>query len=668
MTVVVTPPPPRTWGRAFFAGLVVLAVLSVGLRLHAQKYDYFMMDEYIADAVVGHVLEVGKPDTNWVRTRVIREFRYDQFNFSSYYLASALALSVASSIGVEVEAEERVRWLRAANAVLAGVALVLIGLVGLRLGGPWAGSTAALLGATQVSLIQDALYARPEMFVVVLTLVLFLVVTGGTGPASRARAVVAGVTLGVLVACKITFAMLLPFVCVALLVRASGDRRVSLGLWLLAASATGFVVGVPYALLAPSEYLNGIHYLVTQYASGRPPHGALDGDVLSRFEHSGRYLLETAGWPALLLAALGAVLLARTPAGRAEKFLVGGILAGGLYFLQSRAFFERNLSHVLPFVFVLTGVGLTCAVRRIAQHKGWRSFAALALLVACLWRPTTVSHLLVGEALARPTRQVEQRELRRIELAGEIPLDALHLVDRIDPIAEHFCSGWVFRLDDVGDVRTARRLAEMQARGWIAAPMRIAGPFAGLQVSTLHTYHGGDVVFVRPPSPARPGCRLGLARLPAAATGSSGADRIERVGHAIPDGYPPQATGLPAGATAYGTWDAGDAPTGRIAYRGPLCPHQTLPIAAGPTLASLRLRIAFDDGSGVASTAYDGTFPTLAGGWFGLVLRDDSMQCTTIEVSVEDPSTAWGTWVGLGPPIERRAPPTSSPFSSTDTQ
>jgi hypothetical protein len=657
--------PTRAWRHAWVGLLLALALATVGVRLQAQQHDYFMMDEYIAVAVVDHVIRTGTPDTNWARTQVTREFRYDQFNFSSYYLASAGAFLLAARLGATVETADRVRWLRAANALLAGVAVLLIGLVALRLAGPWAAIAAALLGASQVSLLQDALYARPEVFVTVLTLVLYLVVSRGSEPLSSRRAASAGAILGVLVACKISFAMLLPFVLAALVLRSTRDRWLPMSAWFFAAVGVGFAVGVPYALLAPDEYLHGIHYLVNQYATGHPPHGALDGDLLSRLAHSGRYLLETAGAPALLLAIVGAAVLTRAPASRAEKLLLVGILASGLYFLQSRAFFERNLSHALPFAFALSGVGLVWIAHRISRPAAARHALALLLLVACLWRPLGVSHLLVGEALARPTLQAQQREIERIERAGDVLIDALHLVDRIDAVAEHFCSGWAIRLDDVGDVRTGRRLAELQTRGWIAEPMRIAGPFSGMLVSTLHTYHGGDVVFVRPSSPPAPDCRLALARLPAIATGSADANALAPEGNAIRNGYPPQAIGLPRDAIAFGTFDGTDVPTGRVTYRGPLCPHQALPIAAGPSLAALRLRIALEDAAGASSTVFDGAFPTLAAGWSGLALRDDVARCTMIEVSVEDPSSAWGTWVGLGLPVDRATVPASLPVSTS---
>src|SRR5690606_37726439 len=158
----------------------------------------------------------------------------------------------------------------------------------------------------------------------------------------------AGAVSGLLVACKITFVALLPFVALAVWLGAAPGRRWPAVAGLGLATLAGFALGAPYALLAPSEYFAGVSHLVNQSSGGHWPHGAAESGLGARLLFSGRYLLETCGWPTLLLFAIGAVVTLREGERRLLCFLVG-IGATAVYFLQSAVFFERNLSHALPF-------------------------------------------------------------------------------------------------------------------------------------------------------------------------------------------------------------------------------------------------------------------------------------------------------------------------------
>jgi hypothetical protein len=640
----------RQW--IFLVLLSAIALAAGVARWNAQKHHYYMMDEQIAEAVVSHVLSTGTLDTNWARTDVLPDFRYDQYNFSSYYLSAAIAVRIAGALGFPTADDQLLSRLRNGNAVLAALAIALAGWIGLRLGGGWVGTCAAVLTSIQVSLFQDALYARPDVFASLLTLSLYLVSTTGPGSPSAGRIAVAGLVLGLMIACKITFALLVPFTLVAFALRMPHQAWLRGFIVFAATAAAGFALGAPYAVAAPSEYLHGVHYLVTQYSNGLPPLGVAGGDLSARLAHSGRYLFETVGWPSLLFTLLGAWALLRMRRDRpAMVLLLFGTLASGAYFLQSSAFVERNFSHALPFAFVLVGLGIV-AVARVATTRVWiRAGLGLALLVLCAWTPWHVTQLLVRDALARPTLALLAREREKIDASGEVYIDAAHHAERVAAVATRFCSGWVIKLEMFGDVHSRDQIEALRSQGLIAEPLRFEGPFHRLQVSTLHTYHGGDLVFLRPPVPAAPGCRLALTRLPAEAVATPEPDVLQREGHAVRDGHPPEARGLPPNALVYATWDWNDAHTGTISYRGELCPGQSLPVAAGPSPASLRLRIDLADANGTLTNLHDGAFPTLAEGWTGITLRSDAGACARIELTVEDPATHWGTWVGLGAPL-----------------
>lgn len=649
--------PAARQARPAVLAVLALAFLAGWLRVDAQRHDYRMVDEQIPVAVIEHMRATGTPDTNWGRTRVQESFRYDQYNFSSYHLAG---LAATGLLPLEDPAHPQgalLHELRLVNAGLGALAVLMAGALGFRLRGGVAALAAAALTALWVGGVQDSLYARPEAFATVLACALFFL---ATGLVTGVRVAAAGLVGGLLVACKVTFVLLLPFALAALWLGAVPGRRLRVAVAFASAVAAGFAAGAPYALLAPSEYLHGLHYLVQQYGSGHWPHGAGDSALSARLAHSGRHLLETCGWPALLLFVPGAVACMRA-GDRRVLLMLAGVGGTAAYFLQSAVFFERNLSHAMPFAFAIAGAGLAWLTPRWPQRPWARGLLAAVAVAAVVAPAAGVTRRLLHDALPGRSAAVAAAAEQELRASGLAVMNAGHDLHQVTALADRFCGRWVQRLHDFGDRGTRARLDGLVSGGQLALVRRVPGPFHGLQVSTLHTYHGGDAVFLAPPARRTADCSLHLYPLPGAAAPASAAG-ITLSGDAGRDGHHPGAQGLPAGAAVFATWAGDDANRGRVTYRGPLCDHEVLPVVSGPVGAGLRLRIEMT-GMGAPTVLYDGEPLRGADRWVGLGVRRPGLRCVPVRVVAEDRSTAWGTWIGLGAPLT--IPPISAPEGRT---
>jgi hypothetical protein len=640
---LVTPAARRA--RPVMLAVLALALLAGWLRVDAQRHDYQMVDEQIPVAVIEHMRATGTPDTNWARTGVQETFRYDQYNFSSWHLAGLVATRLLPLEDPAHPQGALLRELRLVNAALGALAVLLAGAIGFRLRGGVAAVAAAALAAVWVGGVQDSLYARPEAFATVLTCALFFL---ATGTVNGVRVVAAGALGGLLVACKVSFVALLPFVLAALWLGAAPDRRLRVVAQFGLAAAAGFAAGAPYALLAPSEYLHGLHYLVRQYSGGHWPHGAGDGALWARLAHSGRYLLETCGWPVLLLFAVGAVACVRARDRRVLTFLAG-VGATAVYFLQSAVFFERNLSHAMPFAFAIAGTGLAWLLSRGPQRPLARGVAAAAAVALVALPAAGVTQRLLRDALPGRSAAAVAAAEQELRAAGQAVMNAGYDLGQATALADRFCGRWVQRLQDFGHPGTRSQLDALVAEGRLAVVRRVPGPFHGLQVSTLQTYHGADAVFLAPPARSAAECPLHLYPLPDRAPPAATAG-VELHGDAARDGHHPGALGLPAGAAAFATWAGDDANQGRITYRGPLCDHEVLPVVSGPVGTGLRLRVE-TTGTAAPTVLYDGEPLRGADRWVGLGVRQPGQRCVPVRVVAEDRSAAWGTWIGLGAPL-----------------
>jgi hypothetical protein len=641
--------------------MLLLALAAVVVRWHASEGTYVHPDEQMPEHVVGRILAEGTLDTDWGRSAVSPIFRYNQFNFSSYHLALAAVEYLSGHRQQDLADPAALRaHARKLSCLLSGLIVVLAGLLAWRLGADLlAAPVAALLTAASVALFQDAIYARPETFVTTLTLLLALLLTARRLPPG-AMLGLSGLILGILLASKVSFALLLPFPPMVVATRVLPDRTGAVRPWhfhaalaaYLGCCVAGFAIGAPYAVAAPWQYLEGVSRLMHEYSDGYGPHGFPEGSLVQRLGYALRYLDYTLGWPVLLLAAGGlAALLRRRDA--IACLTVAGPLLMLLYFSQTHAFFERNFSHVLPVVFALGGIAVAILARAVARRlpapamvaAAVASVAALVLARPSLAHSRTLYELTTG-ALDSPKRILAEQA--RVTHGGNVDVVDVGYGQPIENPHDGLCRPLVYKVVDYGDPHTADRVRARLAEGWRRLGV-VDSPFHGSPTSTLWTYHAATIVFLEQPG------RLDDAACDAALIPL--VDDARLVAPEVPithdaawtrDGFPSDAQAPGWRFPLFASWSNNDAGTGAIAI-GPFaaCGPVTLPYITGPETAHLRLHIE-RLGAGRSDVVYDGRGPTMLH-WSALRLGSADA-CASWLVRAADEGTGWGQWIGLGAP------------------
>lgn len=641
--------------------LAGLALAALALRVDAQQHDYFHPDEAIATGVVDTVLASASPDTNWARAPVPEQFRYNQYNFSSYYLFLAGLEKVALSLGAQPGdgGGSHLPRLRLYSAWLAAAGIVLAGWLGFRLQGATAGLVAAALAVVATPLFQDALYARPETFSTLLVLALLLVTTRRDFAAPLPMAV-SGLLIGVLVATKVSFALLLPFPAIALAAQGPRSMRVRAVVLSLAAIALGFAMGAPGAVAHPGEYLEGLAYLFNQYGNGHWPHGSVDAGLAERVLHTAAYLDHVLGLAVLLAAAIGMVLLVR---GKPfpEAVVVAAILLTLAYFVQSRTFFERNLSHGLPVVFVIAGMAVSWASHRLSARKPVRLVLATSMALLLCWPASLVTWTLVHSALPqRHAGEVTDLE-QRLAGQGYLLVDGGWDFARARLMAPPACGKTAMRFIDYGDRHSTEQITRLQRELGLEIVGHVRGPFHGAPASTLQTYHGSDFWYLAAAGKARD-CAFSLAPMPRQPPGAFLETQASTGGTAARDAYHPAAAMPDWQGDLYGTWAGNDANLGTITLASPrTCAPIALPIITGPGAQAPTVQASriLDDAS--SQSLHDGPLPLVGSGWVTLRLEPPQGACSRFIVSVRDQGKGWGEWVGLGQPYPLPASNQQSP-------
>jgi len=483
--------------------LAVAAIVGLGFVLRVAYYQesYGHPDEAITVEVVGHMRQSGDWDTNWAKATKLEEgFRYNQYNFSSHLFATfgfyrlMKVLPGTSSWRSEREGFFVYRFFSVLLASLVvGQTLRLAG----HLGGWGAMLGAGWLVAVAVQLVQDAHYSRPEAFVTMLT----LAAVGACWPRAKVQpsAVLGGAVLvGLLVACKISMLLLVWLPLVPVL---TGEVKARMKGWLaaliLSGLFAGFTLGAPGAVANPAALVNGIEFLMNQYAGLHPPHSHLNEGWVA--DLLGGYYVATLGWPLLICGAVGGgVLVWRRR--WAELALVGGpvVLFTG-YFATRTVFFERNLSHVLPLFLVLAAVGAAALVEAIGgrvRAPGWAlAVAASGVFAVCAVPGLRLTAPLLAEEFSGAGSDrhmafeaaLKQRypggEWKEVSLLNDGPLIELAARLKADrrPV--------LLRITDYNDEWSAYNLKTFAARFDAKLVADCPGNFVRVPVCTLHTYH-----------------------------------------------------------------------------------------------------------------------------------------------------------------------------------
>ncbi len=651
------------------AVILVLAFTLAGglLRFQAQQIGaYSHPDEQIALAVVTKVLQTDTADTNWARTDVSERFRYDQYNFSSYYLFAAYIETLSGDAEGDVAHPigRMVRHLRQLSVWLGTLCILLAGALGWRVAGTTASATAAGLTAISVTLFQDSLYARPEAFVTALSLALLLVLT------SRRlhRGIVltlSGLIIGLLIACKITFLMYVPFPILLapafLSTQDEGDSsNPHLVYWsgslcaYFLAMGIGFYIGAPYAVQFPWEYINGVKYLFTQYENGWWPNGLLPtSTLLERLGNGLTYLIYTVGYLALVLSCFGMARLIRTRDVRAALILAGPMLTL-LYFIQTKAFFERNFSQALPVLFVLIGIGIHSCISHFRKRPGLRTAAATVLLAGCLVAPGTVIakifhpvlDLDYAKKIEMPT-VITPEGTQALVLYGPVPLRRTLVVNG------NYCGNYVYAIRYYGNTEEMGHLLAKGFRvdGWVTSV------FGDKQYSTLQTYLAPPILYLAPPAPKSGHCDLEIGPLKMNPGATTIPAHLSMTGGWSLNGTPIRMKAEDWPWPLYGSWSGSDSNTGILTI-GPFrsCGEVAVPLVGGRGTSDLSLQIDRKmDGKeeGIVTTLP----PFAYYKWEQLTIHNSEHRCATYTIKATDAGQTWESWLGVGAPVSLPGPP-----------
>lgn len=635
------------------AALAALTVLAGALRLYSVvHFSYGHPDEEIARAVVVSVLKSGEPDTDWARTDVAKQFNYTEYNFSSYYLfaADVQRLLGKTERDIEYQLGALRKNLRLLSAAMGALCILFAGLLGWRVGGRFCGLATALLSACDVTLFQDSLYARPEPFVTLLTLCFLLALTS-THIHRGLVLTVAGFLLGVLIACKITFLIYFPFplLLAPALLSTPNDGKAAeshLALWAgslcayFLAIGAGFALGAPYALRVPWEYVEGLVPLMKQYENGTWSNGLRDAEMLARFGNSAAFLAYTLGYPALLLALVG---MARMLWRRDIRLLLilGGPLLTLLYFMQTKAFFERNFSQALPLLFLLTALGMKALLDLIRRSTLLRAGAAVVMLLGAAIAPALVTARAIDPALDGNYQKQIQAEAATLSDGGRVAIFFEWNLNDSATGKNPFCGNYLIGL---------REFHEKPLPPGYTTAGSVQSVFGDYPISTLQTYLAPTMRFVAPPKPAS--CTLELGGL------------VPRPGEAPLKAPVSKSSDWPADSDLgpkqeadswpwprYSSWGGSDSNTGTLTL-GPFraCTDFVVPYAIGTARREVSLRITRGRAA-AAQVLYDGIPLSAPDQWQQLTVHIPQGQCGDYTVTATDAGQGWQQWIGVGAPV-----------------
>jgi len=279
---------------------------------------------------------------------------------------------------------------RLVNALLDSLTILLVAAVGRRLWGLGAGIVAAALYAGSILAIQQAHYATVDT---PLTLLLTATLLGSVGVAQTGRrrwAGLAGVALGLALACKITALSLGLLPLGAILLRGRRDRwRRSAGLLGVAAGGglLALALGDPFALLDIPGYLQVSRLVFAQNGvGGDQPFTRRWVGALPVVYSWGQLALLGSG-PLVGVAATGGLGLMVRHAWRARRLDLAVVLLGAGSYFAAIAFLEAKwVRYLLPLVPYLClgatafGYGLARWGRRRNAEGWWRGLISTGLV------------------------------------------------------------------------------------------------------------------------------------------------------------------------------------------------------------------------------------------------------------------------------------------------
>ncbi len=499
-----------------FLSLPILVLLFCGyLRftnldwgIGAKTKAGFHGDERMVVSVDG-ALSTNHFDTDMKRAPIHEGLQLARYNFSSYFYASYIWYFVATPLerALHFRAVQTPTSLvivfRQFSAIFGLLACALVYGCAKELIPAKFAALAALFTGVLPLLVQDSHYARAEAFVTagaVGTLWLSFAIARNC---SLVRCFWSGLLVGFLTACKISLAplVLLPALSILAWHRSNLPQRLRFAVerscLLVAGFVFGFLLGVPYVIPHWREWWLGWKFLKNQYSHPFPPFGPYpDGYCFGMINN---YILSSFGAPLLIFAAIGVFHLLRRKAYFPLLLLIGPIALYELIFGFQLSFFERNISHVVPWIAILAAVGCMAAwdqIKRASAVAEVRVTAMTMVIVLCLWTPLTLSWriavVVFGGRTYDPTNKYET--LIRLTYPG-LPMigDELWAYEVLEHIQQQLSSnpgGYILKLGDANDQLSRQQLFIAEHMFSMKLLASVPGPFSDLPTSTLQMYHG----------------------------------------------------------------------------------------------------------------------------------------------------------------------------------
>lgn len=649
--------------------LAVRLLLIAAFAIRVVNLDGFQnaYDENITQAVVDNILH-GDLRNNWKFAKVPDQYHIDFYNFSSYFYVDAAFVKLADVI-TDGPPVHPVHWHRVVSAIAGTLAVFLFYQLALK----WFDGGTALIFLAFLSvapiLVQDAHYARPEAFEIVLVGVVYLLSNKlREGKFRYSILAAACACVGFLGAMKFS---LLPMIAIVLFWVPGElwrDRGTAMRLAITAAGATilGMFVGVPDAFFHMAGYWNGVQFLRNQYAGVHRPHGNLSGG--NTFGMTVNYFWQTLGPILVILAVVAVVSLFRAKRKLIWASLCLPIAFYFAVFSMQGTFFERNLSHVVPLMLMLSAVGLTVIVEyaRTRPMPRWApSVLAGLLFIGAVAPPALLSGKLVFVAMA-PASEDRKKEYEKNLLnktgrpiAETTLLISKETIGHMIALVEGDDRGVLVRVVDYKDPFTAHNLAELGRHVQVQQVGYFPSLFENLSVSTLHVYHSPAFRYLLLRS--RPGTHATEA--PAVEIDGRTFCRVDKIsrevepGHIqmnswVANGFYPDVV-LPTGGSRYfGSWtpQKGDKNTG-VLRMGPVEVVDGLkfgiPIVTGPVTKGLSITVK-DHKTGAVLDRLDP--PPLLAKW-KLWQVDLPKDCkSALDIVANDQGSGWGQWLAIGVP------------------
>ena len=277
-----------------------------------------------------------------------------------------------------------------ALGVVCGIGAVLVTWrLGTRVAGRGAGLAAAAFLAVAPYAVRDAHYVKHDVpATLAVTVATLMIVALWEHPGRRLRqGVIAGAACGlaasvhyyaVFVGVPLALAIWMPGA-----VRRTVRERLHLTAMAFAAAALAFVAGTPFLLAEAGTAWQDIvanRQIVLDRAVD-----ASGGLFPSLGTYGHMLLASAAGWPVAVLAAAGAIVLARTD--RARLILLVAFPVVFLAFISHTVPATRYLNPVLPFIAVLAGVTVAAVAGTLARHRPRAALPAGVLLAATAGAP-----------------------------------------------------------------------------------------------------------------------------------------------------------------------------------------------------------------------------------------------------------------------------------------